>query len=703
MAKRTGRVNPLWIGCGVVFLGAIILSCLLGVYWYTPLFNPLPTIRIIQPGQTLEIEAGQVVVLIAQGDSSNGIDYINFLENDIPINQHKSDQSQQESLDVVFPWYSSQPGIHKLSVIAYDNSGRASSTDWVLVVVNPKGSSTISQAVSQRVDADNQQTPSDSGDQAQGGSGDGDEQADPDQIQPDPDANNNQPPSSNGSQPLGGSVNGEVQVILDRVLQNGEEDEEFPIDLPDQPQDEPPEITTFDIQAAQAGNQVNGTYRVNAADDLGLTYLTFFIANLDNPLNPTSTQHLCGGERTCAADGSFQLPQGGWVLSAQAVDTSGQVSPMHARQIHVLEGEDPAAYALDLEAIMLQLDPLDAQMPWDEVYLIYEEPTDKLGTPRIAEYRCSGRTVVLEVPYAYLSDHGDEVYVGAIAESGNTVVAAGHQRIDHNVGIAKFEMENIAEQYLVTEQLELHFMAAGGDYFYKETADMEIHWPIPKPDLAISSSTMDGESFSVEVQNVGCASVEGFNLRIHPQEGEDLDLFVEEYIPPGGTYTWYYMEPFGADLLSRGYTVTVDPDNAIEEINEDNNVYEQSPITNKGVQFYYLDIHSTSEQWPQDTDQGEFDFLFTAGNSWFNAYNWELTEGGHDMSIILYPTLEWNQDLYIEVKGFENDLFDNDYVGKVKFPHPYDIHQEYTWKKNGEKCMLSDKKEYTICWRWLVE
>ncbi|GAH36148.1 unnamed protein product, partial [marine sediment metagenome] len=138
------------------------------------------------------------------------------------------------------------------------------------------------------------------------------------------------------------------------------------------------------------------------------------------------------------------------------------------------------------------------------------------------------------------------------------------------------------------------------------------------PDLAISSSSMDGDSLRADIQNLGCLSVGGFNLSIQAQEGADLNFFIEHIIPAGGSYTWWNPElQFDANLLSGGYKVTVDPDNAIEEINEDNNVYEKAPITIEGVQFYLIDIHSTSEQWPQDTDQGEFNFEFFVGNDHF--------------------------------------------------------------------------------------
>jgi len=687
MTKLRGKGYCWWVGCGLIFVGMIIVGVIvlggsLGIYWFTPLLKPLPSVRIIQPDQTLEIESGQAVVLVARGESINGINYINFLVNDIPLDQEISSQPKQETLEAVFPWFSSQPGIHKLSVVAYDNLGSASSSDSVLVVVNPKSLTGVSQPDSQGTDENNQQ-PS-------GGSNAAEEQAVLDQILQNLDEADDNPP-------------GGFQGVLDLVLQNGDEAEDFPVDRPGQPQDAPPEITIFDIQTTRDGNQVSGTYHVDAVDDLGLAYLTFNFASLDDPFHPISNQHTCGGARTCAVDGHFQLPQGGWVLSSQAVDTSGQVSPTRARQVHVLAGPQPPAIALDLGGLNLQLDP---QVSWDDIAGFFQEPGDDIGTPRFVGFTCDRKANIIEVPYTYLSDHGDQVFVGAFArsESDNSIVGAGHMPIETRSGIAKFEIENLAQEPVRTDQLELHFRGSGADYFYEEIADLTMVWPVPKPDLAISSSSMDGESLTVDVQNLGCRSVEGFNLSLQGQEGATLIRFIDHLLPAGGSYTWWNPEPFGANLFSRGYTVTVDPDNAIEEINEDNNVYEQAPITNKGVQFYYLDIHSTSESWPQDTDQGEFSFDFSVGNSYFwTGFDWILTPGPHDISIILYPTLEWNQDLYIEVNGIEQDFIDSDNVGQVKFTHPYDIHQEYTWKKNGEICKLSDKKVYTICWRWVVE
>jgi hypothetical protein len=687
MTKLRGRGYCWWVGCGLIFIGmifvgVIVLGGSLGIYWFTPLLKTPPSVRIIQPDQTLEIESGQAVVLVARGESSNGINYINFLVNDIPLDQKISSQPKQETLEAVFPWFSSQPGIHKLSVVAYDNFDTASSSDWVVVVVNPRSIPGALQPDSQGEDANNQQLPSDSEGQLPGDLAAGDEQA-----------------------------------VLDQILINLDGAEQFPIDRPGQPQDAPPEITTFDIQHARDGNQVSGTYHVDALDDLGLAYLIFSFASLDDPFHPISDQHTCGGARTCAVDGHFQLPQGGWVLSAQAVDTSGQVSPIRARQVHVLAGPQPPAIALDLGGLNLQVDP---QVTWDDIRGAFHEPGDDIGIPRFVGFHCGGKANIIEVPYTYQSDHGDQVYVGAFArsESDNAIIGAGHMLIEDRSGVAKFEIENLSEEPVRTDQLELHFRANPADYFYKEIADLTMVWPVPKPDLQITYAGIKDGQGQVEVQNIGCAAVDGFNLVVEPLEGEDVYEFVDVRIPKGGKYTW--TTSVDPNLLSRGFQVTVDPDNTIAEIDEENNFYEKRQITLKHIDVYMIDIYDTMEDDEpfEDSIDGEFYFNIFVNDVritrrprvgdeyWVMGLRSHIIEQiGYWESIILSPMLDWNQDLTIEVRAVEHDgaLNMDDFAGRAIRTHSHDMLQEGNWKAGGEFHLMSDTGKFQIHYRLVVE
>ena len=102
MNKRTrGGVNW-WLACGVVVGGVVILGVLAGIYyWFIPASGPVPSVQILQPAQALEIESGQAVVVVARGESNNGIQRIDFFVDDIPVNQQLSGQPQQASLDAV--------------------------------------------------------------------------------------------------------------------------------------------------------------------------------------------------------------------------------------------------------------------------------------------------------------------------------------------------------------------------------------------------------------------------------------------------------------------------------------------------------------------------------------------------------------------------------------------------------------------------
>jgi hypothetical protein len=681
MTKRTKLGLGRWVPCGVIVAGIIIVGTLVGIYWFTPLGKPVPTVQILQPAQTLEIESGQAVVLVARGKSNNGVQRIEFLVNGIPVNQQSSGQPKQETLDVVFPWFCSQLGSHNLSVIAYDEAGVASQPESVQVVVKPKNL---------------------------GGS-----------PQQDILENNN-----------GGPSNEEVQIseesMADPAFQNVDESGESPLEIDDQfdgqlnqPEDVPPVFTIFEIQVARAGNLVNGNYTLAAIDDSGLAYMTLFIANSNDPLIPSNIRIPCGGELSCAANGQIPIPQGAWILSAQAVDISGQASILRSRQVQVLEGEEPHAVAMEDDNITVQLDP---QVNWEEVQIIEEEGEDDIGAPSLAEYLCDENyeTVSIQVPYFYMSDHGDEVFLGAWAESGNTMVAAGHTPVEHGAGVARFEMEQLIDESIRTEQLELHFMASGGNYFYKELATFPINWPEPKPDLRIADVAFENGQWQIEVHNMGCTAVDGFHVQLRTQDFGLVNEFMDAQISPGRTYTWAASDD--PNLLSRGFLIVLDPDNMINEINEDNNSHEVEPVSLMYIHIYKIDIHDVMEdEWYADSTVGEFWFDITVGDQTTRRPirgDWTIAMGtgpreldfsveGVWEPIILSPMLNWDQDLEFSFKISEDDdePFDLDFTATdvLNYTHSHNILDPNTWKTNGEFSEISIRENFTLWWRLVVD
>jgi hypothetical protein len=109
-----------------VSIGAVVL-------W--PKLAISPSVNIIMPKGRVLLSSGQGVTLIVEAQSSSGINHIDFLVNDQPTKTANSDEVTDKEMLTVFPWVSSKAGIHKLSVIAYDNRGSASLPDHLLVGV----------------------------------------------------------------------------------------------------------------------------------------------------------------------------------------------------------------------------------------------------------------------------------------------------------------------------------------------------------------------------------------------------------------------------------------------------------------------------------------------------------------------------------------------------------------------------------------
>ncbi|MFN2120399.1 MAG: hypothetical protein ACK2T0_08425, partial [Anaerolineales bacterium] len=138
MAQGVRRGKSLWIACSIIALGICGIGVLGGVYMFTSFGKAAPIVEILQPQDRVAIESGAAIVLTARGESSLGIQKIEFLADGIAQDDRDSGGSAPRSLEAAFPWFSSKPGVHKLSVVAYDRVGTASAPASVMVVVSAR-------------------------------------------------------------------------------------------------------------------------------------------------------------------------------------------------------------------------------------------------------------------------------------------------------------------------------------------------------------------------------------------------------------------------------------------------------------------------------------------------------------------------------------------------------------------------------------
>jgi len=687
-----------WTCAGIVIGVAILAGILAAIWFFTPLGKPKPKIQIIQPDNGFSIESGDAVVLKIRGESRNGFNEFQLNVNDRLNNLYKVSDPQQRNQEVSFLWFSSQPGIHKISVIGVNNADISSEPANLLVVVHPRNLSTSSQEANESgLEEIIEPSTQDNEEADVGESGNqSDEEGDPSVDF------ENEENSSNDV------VSGSGQANLDENLDNINLNGDFPLELENGPEDDIPVIDQYEVHDEPNAEGASVSFRVSASDDLGVAFIIFYLSNLDDPLSPDITQLTCGNQTICHIADGFPLGQGSWGLSVQAVDSTGQVSELLSRQVHVLTGDDPHAVAISflqntLSNAVFQINPAIQNLHFDLINTV-----DDIGLPEILRYECSGHSVVLKLNYTYLSDHGDEVFIGAMAENGNNVIAAGHTQINPGSGEAEITMEVITPEMsdLTSEKITL-YLRVGGDYFYEKVIDFNKTWPKPLPDLKITYVSQNESFINAQIKNTGCISVQGFDIRFQLADGQILDTHIDHYLAPGITY---WLENFfvNANLFSTGFEVFVDPINLITEINENNNSFKLNPISINYIEFYKIDIHNTKEGVWRGPEGEIFltgridDFHFRRPSNTNKV--WSLTGGPVDIGGILepmvfYPTPSPFEGVYIFIRGEEDDDWREEFMGDVHYFLSSDFFDGTTWKRGGDYSATSSEGDFTLYWR----
>ena len=680
MFKKTGNRKTWWISCGVVVGGIIILGVLAVIYWLMPTSGPIPSIRILQPPQAMTITSGQGVLLVVEGKSKSGIQRIGFYVNDVFHSQQAVSQGAQETFQAAFPWFSSQTGIQKLSVIAYDAQVRASEQASLLVAVKAVEVPHLGyRGVDDQIG---------NGESGNTGSQQGEE-------------------SASGGQNQSESINENNQHLDDtqiaELLNQVDEAGNFPQELPGEPRDAPPVAFIF-ASTARMGERLNVTGSAQADDDFGLDYLAVEI--IENGILNETQKEACFGELHCSWEYDFSLNVGETrTVIFTAYDTSGQASETRKEEYQNVggEGDNPPAFVISED-----FDPNEIQVVNNELEQRENEVSgDDFGTPRVAEYRCNYHDVKLEIPYKYVSDHGRNAYATAFVMNDGQLLASGGAPLEQGTeGTVRIQMERTTDVPLETSQIQLELKTVNpgnandpysGETFYSETGELSVYWGSPLPDLAITNvdRTVGGETISVDVRNNGCAPVERFSAIINTPPGADnWRGSFDRAIQPGASER-FQIGGLDSNLYTREFEVVLDPDNTIQETVESNNSFFKPPITLKYVHIYQAVINWTydSGELLENSDDGEFYLNVNVGNQSVRSPlrgEWSWVKGYHDIGvvgnpngspIILSPRLNWNDDLVVKIVMKEVDTVGSDQrVCSYEGIHSHDIRQNGSWK-----------------------
>jgi len=294
-----------------------------------------PTIRIMHPQGDRIINSGEGLMLAAVGISDSGLQRVDFLVDGSGEQQLIVDPFGAKTSDSFFPWFGSTTGVHQLSVVAYDVQGRASAPASVQIGVQAVDyiGELADQAAEAGAHVDDQQPQEEA---PQGPDAEPQDGAAP------------QEPVQPAEQPAD-----QAQPQAPAGEQAGEPDADLA--LPPQPQDQPPEITRFDVFVDVFGGENGVPIAVSAAavgssqDDLGLDRLTITWRN--DARQSGDFTAICAAAQNCEIEMEAGLDMGRWVFSLQAFDTSGQASEPEIKIVEVIggNGQPPGAVEHDFD------------------------------------------------------------------------------------------------------------------------------------------------------------------------------------------------------------------------------------------------------------------------------------------------------------------------------------------------------------------
>jgi len=312
---------------GVVFAFIVIVIILgaVATFLLTAQTGEEPSVTIIQPDAELVISAGQGLVVVAQVNASQPIERCVLLVDGEPALQQALQPGESGPVTVSFPWFSTKPGRHTLSVIAYDSNKRTSTPVQVQV--------TVLKAMTLADDLDENVSPPSDQNAANGQANDG--------VQTSP-GNGEAAPPGGGGEPL--QDDGLAQIPDEGPgggdLQLGDQ----PLDEIDPPDALPPTIS-FGASWTRQGSEIEVYFTAQAAGDTFLDRIEFIRTRHNDGFTVTYIED-CDQSRVCFHDDTFNITIAQtWIITAQAFDIAGQASELKVEVIELL-GDNPLGPAI---------------------------------------------------------------------------------------------------------------------------------------------------------------------------------------------------------------------------------------------------------------------------------------------------------------------------------------------------------------------
>lgn len=291
-------------------------------------------------------------------------------------------------------------------------------------------------------------------------------------------------------------------------------------------------------------------------------------------------------------------------------------------------------------------------------------------------------------------------------------------QIQPGSGTAQIALTYHGTQTISTDRIEIAVADENGQEFYKESFDLVIEWQAGKPDLIIEQAWIDRDQHQLHIglRNQGCACppAEAPNVSI-VREADGWTGFAElegSLYARSGSVLSVDLNPEEINLWGGLISLSVDPNNDIGEVNEENNSYIIGEARIKAVQVYKIDIHDTKESklagkgefafWAQT--KGVHDEEFYGKQSVFREYHWGL--GEHTINnLFLYPVINNQDDLSFRFTMWEWDQGNNqsDDCGEFNRWHDPDPAAEGSWKGGGDFSGTSHTKDFTIYYRIILE
>jgi len=662
-----------------------------------------PAITIISPESPTTVAAGEFLYIQTSAQASEGITRVEMAADGAPYRYQEAEDGPALMMPVDFTWHSEQAGAHTLTFTAIGTQGDASLPATLEVIVaEPAAASDGGSALPD--DVETWQGPEviaaaeaigagaaagDGGDAGQAPADEGDAEA------------GEAPPDAEQAADEDGLDEAANEDMIDAMMGI--------------PVDKPPAVRLLDGSLREGGG-LHILVDIIATDNSGVDTITATIAGNGN----METQFFaCAGQWECRQRVDYQLNAGEVELVVHATDDAGQMSMTAMLQFQVAQGEEgqPPALVVDRD-----FDPNEIELVEEAAAEERRAQPDDFGAPRITAYACGGNSVRIGVPYRYHSNNGRMIYAGGFAGADGQLIAAGWVPVEQGTnGFIEFDMETtvFAEEGQMTGGMTLQMMTEiGAAPFYAEQADLEITWPLPKPDLVITDvqRSINGRDITVTVENRGCADVDGFTLATYlvPTARHREAAFTES-VPQGGSSA-VTMRDVNPNDYASAFTVIADPDDVIDEIDDRNNSFQKPPIRIKHIHFDRIEIHDTSDgEWYEDSDEGEFRLYVTVHEeqeirpSRDTNWVWTMGKGFHEIKgviapIILTPNItDTVYPMTIVVDLEEEDTFSpNDWAKAVAYLTP-DMNDVTSWRlgHGHDRALTSSNGRFTIHY-WIV-